>query len=368
MRFNEEDSKVDIFTLIPSYFKDEFKTTGLHFSFRYEEECLVNLFNFMKDNYDESILFYNEILKMIKKNQLSYLYKALFENSSAPLDIYKIRVLRKKYSNFFKMFNIDSKKNDFWNSLFRYLLLMSYVFDKLNDYSEKERTEFFDKSIDNFKRIKDLEIDDIYFKFDNHISELITLIGQPLGMYTKLFPVGKCKYKEENFYTDGEIEDTYNSEKKCVDIKVQRPNFIVRNERSIYYNPMESPFHFDKKSWYITIYNLDFDGSKLPSYEEIRDTECHLDSYLTLMYDKKCELFKKKIAKLASLLNDLYSQLDNLTDLSDELGIKDLLKDEYDLKFNGFDEDELIMLQAANSETIDNFIDRHVKTLKKKVN
>lgn len=348
MKLNENGSNSAYFASIFSDLEEEVKTTGLKF---YDnEKILVDLFKFMKDNYDKSVSLCAEIIKIKNEKHLPYLHYAVFGTAVHVMSRYNGYVLRKKYSDFFDMFNlVPDRKCDFWNNLDCYLFLMLYIFEKVNDYSEEMRNDFFDKVINNFERIKKLEIDNIYIKF-NEESDHITLDGQPREISTRSSAFTTLYYKEENFYTDGKFEDKCNSDEQCVDIVIQRPSFIIKNRREVFRNTIDLQ-NYDEKFFDITVYNLDFDSSKLPSYEEIQDTECHLDSYLTLMYDKKCEVFKKKLMKLAGLLNDLYSQLDNLTDLAEELEIQDLLNKIVNDDFTDlFSDEDLLMLDIANDK------------------
>lgn len=346
---------------------EEIKTTGLHFRCEYDEEFLFDLLKYMKDNYDESILLCDEIIKIKKEKHFSYLNHAVFGDGLNPLDKYNGNVLRGKYNNFFELFNlrpsgiqddkefekfITRKKCSFLNNSDRYLSLMLFIFDKIKDYSDEMRNKFFDMAVNNFQMIKELGFDNVFIKLSDGVSDHITLDGQPRGIATRTSTFSTLYYKEENFYTDGQFEDTYNSDGQCVGVVVQRPGFIIKNQRKVFRSAIDLQ-NYDKKFFDITVYNLDFDSSKLPSYEEVQDTECHLDSYLTLMYDKKCEVFKKKLAKLASLLNDLYSQLDNLTDLADELDIQDLLRKSVNDDFDDlFSDEDLLMLDIASDENV----------------
>lgn len=345
---------------------NEIKTTGLRFYLKNSGSFLTDLLTFMKDNYDEAILLYDEMIKIKEEEHLPYLRFAIY-NGNKSLVNYNGNILRRKYDDFFKLFDLTpedmqedeekkiyifGRKCDFWNNLNRYLFLMLSIFDKLKDYSENERDKFFDNVISNFQRIKEFNIDNLFIKFNGGVSEYITLHGQPRGISKRRFPLSDIDYEEENFYTDGKFEDVFNSEKQCVDIEIQSADFVIKNERLIYNNRFKSPFHFDEKHANITVYNLDFDISKLPSYEEIWNTECYLDSYLTLMYDKKCGIFREKVIKLNSLLYDLYGELDGLIDLSDELEVTDLLKEIINGDFsNLFSDDDLLMLDiAANND------------------
>ena len=345
----------------------EIKTTGLHFRRGYDDNFLIDLLKYMKDNYDEAILFYDEIIKIKKEEHFPYLNYAVFGDGSSALDKYNGNILREKYNNFFEMLDlvsddiqdekeidvyVCSKKCNFWNNLDCYLTLMLYIFEKVNNYSDEMRNEFLDKAIDNFQMIKELKFDNIFIKLNDAHGDHITLDGQPRGILTRASAFTILYYKEENFYTDGKFEDKCNSDEQCVDIVIQRPSFIIKNRRKVFRSAIDLQ-NYDKKYFDITVYNLDFDSSKLPSYEEIQDTECHLDSYLTLMYDKKCEVFKKKLVKLAGLFNDLYSQLDDLTDLAEELEIQDLLKEIINDDFTDlFSDEDLLMLDIANDEKV----------------
>lgn len=367
MKLNENGSNSTYFASVFPDLEEEIKTIGLHFDYRYKEELLADLFKYMKDNYDKSASLCEEILKLKSEKHLPYLHYAIFGTGAHVMSRYNGHFLYKKYSDFFEMFNlvpdsiqdekeidkyISSRKCGFWNNLDRYLFLMLSIFDKLNDYSEEKRNEFLGKAIDNFERIKKLKFDNIFIKLNDAHGDHITLDGQPRGISTRASAFTILYYKEENFYTDGKFEDKCNSDEQCVDIVVQRPSFIIKNRRKVFRSAIDLQ-NYDKKYFDITVYNLDFDSSKLPSYEEIQDTECHLDSYLTLMYDKKCEVFKKKLVKLAGLLNDLYSQLDDLTDLAEELEIQDLLKEIINDDFTDlFSDEDLLMLDIANDEKV----------------
>ena len=185
---------------------------------------------------------------------------------------------------------------------------MFELFNELDSKNLEERNQYLDKVISNFYNIKELGITEIYIKLlKGDFHEVIHLDGYPKGI-SKLLPLfGYLHYKEENFFTDGKIEDSYNVDQ--VDVDIEHPSFVIKNGRKIGYDYAFGE-DFDRNYFKITIYNLDFDGSKLPSKEELENTKSDLGTYDYMMKVKKVEQLKEQLKKLASKLNNTVSLLD----------------------------------------------------------
>lgn len=347
---------------------EEIKTTGLHFDLKRYETFLINLFTFIKDNYDEAILFSDELLKIKQEEHLSYLHYAVFRSRSNILESYNGNILRKKYENFFEL--LDWKKDyslkdyslDFWSNLDRYLILMLSIFDKLNGYSVEERNGFFDKVINNFQKVRELGVDDLYISpFKENVD--ISLSGQPEGL-DEGSKFGRLDYEEENFYTDGAFTDTYNEEKQVVDVNIQNPKFVLKCGNRVGHCSFE---YFDHKWSSITIYDLCFDGFKLPCIEDLENTKSDLDSYNCMFDIKKLSVLKKKLAKIKKLLSALNFNLGLATELLEELDIFEILKSEVGLDADEmFSLEDMVVLGASQIDQTDDIFDKMGKKLVKK--
>lgn len=323
---------------------EEIKTTGLHFDLKRYDSVLFDLFTFMKDNYDKAILLCDELIKVKMEEHISYLHYAVFGSCSGLLNSYNGNILRKKYENFFEF--LDSKHDysfDFWNNLDRYIVVMLYIFDKLNGYSVDERNSFFDKVINNFQKIKELGVDDLYISSSKENVDF-SLAGQPEGL-DEGSKFGRLDYEEENFYTDGAFIDTYNEEKKVVDVNIQAPKFVLKCGRRVGYALLE---HFDHNWSSITIYDLCFNSSKFPCKEDLKNTRSSLDSYNYMFDVKKLNVLKKQLAKIKKTLETLYYNLDSVTELSEELDVFELLKDKVESSVAGvFSDEDMVMLEVS---------------------
>ena len=341
---------------------EEIKTTGLHFDLKRYESFLFDLFTFMKENYDRTILLCDELVKIRKEEHLSYLHYAVFGSCSSLLGSYNGNILRKRYENFFEFLNSKSDYSfDFWNNLDRYLVIMLSIFDKLNGYSVEERNSFFDKVINNFQKIKELGVDDLYISSSKEKVD-ISLGGQPEGM-EEGSNFGRLDYEEENFYTDGAFTDTYNEGKQMVDVNIQEPKFVLKCGRRVGYGLLE---YFDHNWSSITIYDLCFDSSKMPCKEDLENTKSDLDSYNYMFNVKKLSVLKKKLKKIKKLLFDLYLNLDTVIELSEEIDVFDLLKNKIGLNDGMFSDEDIVMLEASQIDQTDEIFDEMGKQLIRK--
>ena len=285
---------------------EEISRTGLYFDYTYNDSVLLDLLRYTKDNYDEAKRLFNEIMEIKVNERLSELNQAIFQDSKELFKILNGNKIRKEYINFFdKVWG--SAKLDFWNNLDKYSVLMFDIFNELDGKNLEERNQYLDKVIFNFNKVFELEIKKVYIKLLNgDFHENIILDGHPEGRSKRLFPCGYLHYKEENFFTDGKIKDSYNGE--YVDVEIQNPSFVIKNGRKIVYDYFFSEY----KYFEFTIYNLVFDASKLPSKEELENTRCNLTTYDDMMKSKKVEHLKKQLEKLATELNNTGILLNNL--------------------------------------------------------
>lgn len=299
---------------------EEISKTGLCFDYTYHNSVLLDLLRYTKDNYDEAKRLFNKIMEIKFNERFPELNQAIFQNSNNLLEIINGNKIREKYIKFFDIFNVEEsyKDLDFWNNLDRYSVLMFYIFDKLDDKNLDERNQYLDKVIFNFNKIFELGIKNIYIKLLNgDFNENILLDGYPRGISKSLFPFGQLYYKEENFFTDGKIKDSYNGE--YVDVEIQSPSFIIENGRKIGYNFAFNE-DYDDKYFKITVYDLAFDGNKLPSKEELENTRSDLATFDYMMKVKKVGHLKKQLKKLETELAHTYS-------LMERLGINNDFKD-----------------------------------------
>ncbi len=342
---------------------EEISTNGLHFDLKQYGMFLTDLFTFVRDNYDEVILFSDELIKIKQGDNLSYLHYAIFRSCSNLLDSYNGKILRKKYENFFEI--LDSAKDysfDFWNNLDRYLIVMLFIFDKLNGYAVEERNSFLNKVINNFQKINKLGVDDLYISFSKGNVD-IYLSGKPEGL-DEGSKFGRLDYEEENFYTDGTFTDTYNEEKQVIDVNIQNPKFVLKCGRRVGYNLFED-FNHNWSS--ITIYDLCFDSSKLPCEKDLQNTKSDLDSYNYMFDIKKLSILKKKLKQMEKLLSALYLNLDSVVELSEELDIFELLKDKVDLdSVRLFSDEDMVVLGVSQISQIDEIFDEMGKRLVKR--
>lgn len=84
---------------------NEIKTTGLRFYLKNSGSFLTDLLTFMKDNYDEAILLYDEMIKIREEEHLPDLRFAIY-NGNKSLVNYNGNILRRKYDDFFKLFDL----------------------------------------------------------------------------------------------------------------------------------------------------------------------------------------------------------------------------------------------------------------------
>lgn len=288
---------------------EEISKTGLCFDYTYHNSVLLDLLRYTKDNYDEAKRLFNKIMEIKFNERFPELNQAIFQNSNNLLEIINGNKIREKYIKFFDKVG-GSAKLDFWNNLDRYSVLMFDIFDKLDDKNLDERNQYLDKVIFNFNKVFELGIKNVYIKLlSGDFHENIFLDGHPRGINKFLFPFGQLYYKEENFFTDGKVEDSYNGE--YVDVDIENPSFIIKNGRRIGYQ-FASDEDFDNKYFTITVYDLVFDGNKLPSKEELENTRCDLATYDYMMKVKKIEHLKKQLKKLETELNHTYSLMERL--------------------------------------------------------
>ncbi len=288
---------------------EEISKTGLCFDYTYHYSVLLDLLRYAKDNYDEVKRLFNKIMEIKVNERLPELNQAIFQNSNNLLKIINGNRMREKYIKFFDKVG-GSAKLDFWNNLDRYCFLMFDIFDKLDDKNLDERNQYFDKVISNFNKVFELEIKKVYIKLlSGDFHENILLDGHPRGISKFLFPFGHLYYKEENFFTDGKIEDSYNGD--YVDVDIENPSFIIKNGRKIGYK-FAFDEDFDNKYFTITVYDLAFDDNKLPSKEELENTRSDLATYDYMMRVKKVQSLKEQLQNLKTELNNTYSLMKRL--------------------------------------------------------
>ena len=121
--------------------KKEVLETGLFFNYQYSNSVLFDLLTYTKKDFDMATSLFKEIRMLREKGNMSFLYQAIFGNSSNVLDVIKGNMLRGKYADFFKTFEVkydeyghkikNNKGNDFFHNLDRYTVLMSFIFDEL---------------------------------------------------------------------------------------------------------------------------------------------------------------------------------------------------------------------------------------------
>ena len=288
---------------------EEIAKTGLCFNYTYYDSVLLDLLRYTKDNYDEAKRLFNKIMEIKVNERFPELNQAIFQNSNNLLEIINGNRIREKYIKFFDKVG-GSAKLDLWNNLDRYSVLMFDIFDKLDDKNLDERNQYLDKVIFNFNKVFELGIKNVYIKLlSGDFHENIFLDGHPRGINKFLFPFGHLYYKEENFFTDGKVEDSYNGE--YVDVDIENPSFIIKNGRRIGCQ-FASDEDFDNKYFTITVYDLAFDGNKLPSKEELENTKSDLATYDYMMSVKKLQKLKEQLQNLKTELNNTYSLMKKL--------------------------------------------------------
>ena len=288
---------------------EEISKTGLCFDYTYHNSVLLDLLRYTKDNYDEAKRLFNKIMEIKFNERFPELNQAIFQNSNNLLEIINGNKIREKYIKFFDKVG-GSAKLDFWNNLDRYSVLMFDIFDKLDDKNLDERNQYLDKVIFNFNKVFELGIKNVYIKLlSGDFHENIFLDGHPRGINKLLFTFCQLYYKEENFFTDWKVEYSYNGE--YVDVDIENPSFIIKNGRRIGCQ-FASDEDFDNKYFTITVYDLVFDGNKLPSKKELENTRSDLATYDYMMKVKKIEHLKKQLKKLETELNHTYSLMERL--------------------------------------------------------
>ena len=334
--------------------KKEVLETGLFFNYRYGSSVLFDLLTYTKKDFDMATSLFKEIRMLREKESMSFLYQAIFGNSSNVLDVIKGNMLRGKYADFFKAFEVkydeyghkikNNKGNDFFHNLDRYTVLMSFIFNELKGKSLNEREQFLDKVYDNFLKIDKLGIKKVYVKLlEGNFEEKFTLDGYPLGIIKYIFPFKHLYYREENLFTDGEVTDSYNEEDDIVDVLIDKPSFVIKSGRSIGDQFALEDGEYDLKYYSITVYDLDFDSSKLPTFEELQDTRCSLKSYDYMMDMKKLEQIKQTLEQVYTKTQDLHLVLKRTLDILDNFDIEM----ENDNILNIFSSEEMRVLNMA---------------------
>ena len=289
--------------------KEEISTTGLCFNHKDHYSVLLDLLNYMKDNYYEAKSLFYKIREIKMNGRLPELSQAIFQNSKNLFRIVSGNKIRKEYINFFNKI-YGSSKSVFCNNLDRYCVLMFDIFKELDGKTLEERNQYLNKVIFNFNSLFYLGLNKVYIKLlSGDFHENIILDGHPEGRSKRIFPSGYLYYKEENFFTDGKVEDSYNGE--YVDVEIQSPSFIIKNGRGIGYD-FAFKEDFDDKYFEVTIYNLAFDASKLPSKEELENTRNNLATYDYMMKSKGVEHLKKQLEKLEIELRNTDFLLESL--------------------------------------------------------
>ena len=100
---------------------------------------------------------------------------------------------------------------------------------------------------------------------------------------------------------------------------------------------------YDLKYYSITVYDLDFDSSKLPTFEELQDTRCSLKSYDYMMDMKKLEQIKQTLEQVYTKTQDLHLVLKRTLDILDNFDIEM----ENDNILNIFSSEEMRVLNMA---------------------
>ena len=295
--------------------------SGVQFDWRYNESCLNDILVYIKDNYEEAVSLFDDIIFMKQNNCFNYLYCALLlKNNSSLNEIFIGKRVRERYSKFFEVLDKnDEKKSDFWNLLDNYLVLMLEIISKTKHLSINMRNEFFDKTIFNLNKVRELGFHIVTFSNSDKCE--FNLEYQPRGVSKNIF-MSILRYKEENFFTDGEFVDEFDESAKSVNVKVYNPSFVVKSSRLVGFGLTSG--NFDNKNKKITIYDLNFDSFLLPSLEELDNTKCGLESYKMLEFVEKCDLFKLKVEEFLEFSNEFDKKLAFLVNLAKELGIEEL--------------------------------------------
>lgn len=326
-----------------------------------DETVLFKLLNFIKNNYDCSCDFFNEVLKMYENNSSEIVKQALLKKINF-FDI-KAKKFFHQYKDFFACFN-ENEAQMFCKKIDYYIVFVFYI---LHALEKKESLESLEQIINNLKKIYKLDIDKIYLKFySDTIGDFETaeLYYQPEGIISDDY-LSLIYYKEENVFSDVEPTDEYVLNKDSVDVFFQNPKFIIKNTKVKGFRN-DYGGNFDKVKSEMVIYDLLFEGD-LPSKRNLdTNTLCQLDAYKDLIYLKKCDLFESDMHGLKCLLEQLRKKLCSLRNLSDELEIKNALKESFDFNFCEYSEDDFVLMETALTDQIDNFMNERVRTLVKK--
>lgn len=323
---------------------------------------LVELLKFAKKDYNRICLILNDILKIYERNN-NLIKHVLFKDFSF-IDI-NAKILFNKYVDFFYIFD-EEKASEFLANLNNYISLMFYIINRIGFKNDlNSRNEYFEQIINNLNEISNLDIDKVYLNlchgFDN---KKIELCYQPEG-----FIKDECGcrvfYREENIYSDVCPQDEYKTGDEKVSLNFTNPKFVIICKRIIGFS-LEKSGNFDSKERTMIIYDLNFSALDLPSRDDLDNTMCGLESYKSLIYDKKRNLFENKMYECTKILNLLHKNLYDLNNLADDLEIKVALKRAFESDFCEFDDDDFVILKTALCNQIDDFMDRRARTLVKK--
>lgn len=339
---------------------EDFSEKGLPLN-ELDYNLVVKLLEFVKSDYNEVVLLFNELLELYKNKNISVIEHALFKDFSFISK--KSKRLYDEYETFFNIFD-EEKVQEFLDKLDYYMSFMVYIINNIENINDDLKEKYINQVINNLNEINKLDIDLVYLKFNLDTDEQVQLNYHPKGTVKNGY-LSRIYYEEENVYSDVCPAEKYETGDEFVSLFFHRPKFIIRGNRKIGFSGVNSG-NFDSREWKMTIYDFTFDSLTLPTNADLDNTMCNLDSYIKLIHDKKCDLFENEMYELGRLLNLLRTKLYDLNNLADDLEIKGALKEAFGSDFCEFDEDDLVMLETASCNQIDDFMDRYARTLVKK--
>ena len=322
---------------------EDFSEKGLPLN-ELDYNLVVKLLEFVKSDYNEVVLLFNEMLELYKNKNISVIEHALFKDFSFISK--KSKRLYDEYENFFNIFD-EKKVQKFLNKLDYYMSFMFYIINNLKSINDDLKEEYINEVINNLNEINKLDIDRVYLNFNLDTDEQVQLNYHPKGTVKNGY-LSRIYYEEENVYSDVCPAEKYETGDEFVSLFFHQPKFIIKGNRKIGFSAEKSG-NFDSKEWEMTIYDFTFDSLALPTNDDLYNTMCGLDSYKKLIYDKKCDLFESEINELTRLLNLLHTKLYDLNNLADELDLDDRFYIEISHLFS---DDELSMINTMKNKVL----------------
>ena len=301
---------------------------------------LEKLVEFVKGDYKQSCLVFNDMLEMYENGEVNNIKHALFKEFN--IINMKSKKLFNKYESFFNIFD-DIQAEEFFSKLDYYMSFMFYVIHNTYFSDEKKQSEYLNQIINNLNEISQLGFNKIYLDFyPNDTFEKVQLYYQPEG-FIKDESGRRVFYREENVYSNASLKSELKTD--CVDITFYHPDFIIKGSRTIGFS-LEKSGNFDSNEWEMTIYNMNFNSASLPTLEKLENTMSDLNDYQDLIHMEKLRLFRTKLKELSEKVSDLRLSSEDLICLADELNLRGRFNCEATPLFT---DEELLMMSIAEN-------------------